>query len=163
MSTRRTLSNEWLMGATIGAYAVLSFVLCFWSSAFIRRWCGNDTFDHSRPGGTLPEYLLLLVPAVVVGLLDCALIKFAEERVGAVTQRTVAAALWLNLVGSTSFLILAASNYGPEESNSFTSMAALLGIVGLPLGILFSFAIVVWAVALKFRRWQPSRFPSDTV
>jgi len=35
MMDRPRISDEWVMGATMGAYVVLTFVLHFWGSAFI--------------------------------------------------------------------------------------------------------------------------------
>lgn len=60
------ISDEWLIGATVGAYVILTFVLHFWGSAFMHFYCAGPPYPPSTDGSVL----LLLIPGVIVVTVD---------------------------------------------------------------------------------------------
>jgi len=58
----RRISNEWLMGAAVGAYLVLSFVLTFWESAFIHSYCANTSYGFLGTRRASLGNLVMLCP-----------------------------------------------------------------------------------------------------
>ncbi len=126
MMDRPRISDEWVMGATMGAYVVLTFVLHFWGSAFIHYWCG------------------ILVPGVIVGVLNWAQVKLAQSRTGLLNHRAVRVALWMNLFGILGVLVIVASNYGSANDIGFFAIVPLLAIALWPLGLVVSLWNLVW-------------------
>ena len=130
------ISDEWVIGATLGAYVFLTFVMYFWGSAFIHFWCGNSPYPSSTRDGRFPVYLGFLIPAAVVCVLDCVQTKAARTQL--VSYRAVRVALWMNLFGILAFLIAVAGNYGPDRDIGFFAIVSLLGMALWPLGLLVS-------------------------
>jgi hypothetical protein len=137
------VSDEWLLGATVGGYLILTFVLHFWGSAFVHYWCGNSPYPLSTRDGRFPVYLVFLVPAVIVGVIDWAQAKFAQTCTA--SRRFVRAALWMNLIGILGFLAAVASNYGPDGNNGFFAIVILLGMACWPMGLVVSLGNLVRA------------------
>jgi hypothetical protein len=136
------VSNEWLLGATVGGWVVLSFVLYFWGYAFIHSWCGNSPYSYTNDG-RVPGSLVFVVVAVIIGALDWAQMKFAQTFPR--SRRFVRAALWMNFVGILSSLAVVTSNYGPSPELGFFAIVLLLGMACWPLGLLFSLGNLIWA------------------
>ena len=149
------VSDEWLLGATVGGYLVLTFVLHFWGSAFIHYWCGNSSYPLSTHDGRFPVYLVFLIPAVIVGVIDWAQAKFA--RIYTASRRFVRAALWMNLIGISGFLVAVASHYGPDGNNGFFAIVSLLGMACWPLGIVVSLGNLLWACIRRLGAPLPER------
>jgi hypothetical protein len=143
------ISDEWLMGATVGAYLVLTFVLHFWGSAFIHYWCGNSVYPLTTRDGRFPGYLLFLVPGVIVGVMDWAQMRFAQNSTA--SHRLVRAALWMNLIGIVGFLVAVASNYGPDENNVFFMIVSVFGVAFWPVGLVVSLGNLVRACIQRLR------------
>jgi hypothetical protein len=102
---RPHIFDEWVMGATVGGYLVLTFVLHFWGSAFIHYWCGNSPSPLSTRDGRFSIYLVFLIPGTIVGVLDWAQSKLDQTHTGLVNHRAVQAALWMNLFAIVGFLV----------------------------------------------------------
>jgi hypothetical protein len=137
------ISNEWLLGATVGGYIILSVVLYFWGYAFIHSWCGNSPVASSTEDGRVPGSLLFVVVALIIGALDWAQMKFAQTFPR--SSRFVRAALWMNFVGILSSLAVVATNYGPSAEVGLFVIVLLLGMACWPLGLLFSIGNLIWA------------------
>jgi len=153
------VSDEWVIGATLGAYVFLTFVLYFWGSAFVHNWCGNSPYLSFTSDGRFPPYLGFLVPGTIVGVLDWAQVKAAHARIQLIGHRAVRASLWINLFGIVALLVAVAGNYGPQRDLSFfAGLFALTGLLGLalwPLGLLVSLGNLVWACIRWMRTGQP--------
>jgi hypothetical protein len=147
------ISDEWMIGATLGAYVFMTFVLHFWGSAFINQWCGNSPYPSSTRDGRFPVYLSFLIPAAVVCVLDWVQTKAARTQL--VSYRAVRAALWMNLFGILAFFIALAGNYGPDRIGFF-GIISLLGMALWPLGFLVSLGNLVWACIHWVRARQQS-------
>jgi hypothetical protein len=154
-----TASDEWVVGATLGAYVFSTFVLHFWGSAFIHQWCGNSPYPDTTKDGRFPASLVFLIPGAIVGLMDWAQIKAAENRTRLVNQRAVRTALWMNLFGISAFLIAVAGNYGPE-SIGFFAIISMLGLALWPLGLALSVRNLTWACIQWVRIRQPKTISS---
>ena len=137
------VSNEWLLGATVGGWVVLSFVLYFWGYAFIHSWCGNSPYASYTNDGRVPGSMVFVVVAVIIGALDWAQMKFAQTFPR--SRRFVRAALWMNFAGILSSLAVVTSNYGPSPELGFFAIVLLLGMACWPLGLLFSLGNLIWA------------------
>jgi hypothetical protein len=124
--SKTRVSDEWVVGATVGAYAVLTFVLYFWGTAFMHFWCGNSYESVFTKDGRAPGSLALLIPGALVGVMDWGQIKVARQ--GALRERAMRAALWMNLVGILGFLIAYSSNYGPDRDNTFFVIVSLVAV-----------------------------------
>ena len=146
------ISDYWLMGATVSAYVVLTFVLYFWGSAFFHPWCGNTLYPPSTRDGRLPSNLVFLFPGAIVGVLDWAQTKLAQTRTKLVSHRSLQVALWMNLLGIFGFLIVVAGKYGPEGDVGFFAIVGLLAMAVWPVGIVVSLGNLVWACV----RWPKS-------
>jgi uncharacterized membrane protein len=144
MMDRPRISDEWVMGATVGAYVVLTFVLHFWGSAFIHYWCGNSPYPPTTRDGRFPGFLVFLVPGVIVGVLNWAQVKLAQSRTGLLNHRAVRVALWMNLFGILGVLVIVASNYGSANDIGFFAIVPLLAIALWPLGLVVSLWNLVW-------------------
>lgn len=157
MENEPRISNEWVVGATAGAYVLLPLVLHLWGSAFIYEWCGNSLYPPSTTDGRFPFYLSYLIPGGVMGLLGWAQMKVAQRGAQLISHRTVRIALWMNFAGILALLIAVAGNYGPERISYF-SFIGVLGLAVLPVGLLVSLGNLVWA----FIHWVRARQPSMT-
>jgi hypothetical protein len=155
------MSDEWIMGATLGAYVVQTFVLYFWGSAFIHQWCGNSLYPLSTRDGRFPFYLTFLVPGVLVWVLDWAQMKIAQNHIRLVSHHAVRAALWINLIGIACLLVAVGSHYGHYgQNNGFSAIVSLLGMAFWPLGLAVSIGNLAWA----FIQWvRASRVPTRNV
>ena len=156
---KRNISDEWVVGATLGAYVFLTFVLHFWGSAFIHQWCGNSPYPYTTKDGRFPASLVFLVPGAIVGLLDWAQIKAAQNRTQLVSHRAVRTALWMNLFGILAFLIAVAGNYGPE-SIGFFAFISMFGLALWLLGLAVSLGNLTWACIGWVRIRQPRAISS---
>jgi hypothetical protein len=105
------ISDYWVMGATVSAYVVLTFVLYFWGSAFAQPFCGNSPTPPS-------VFLVFRFPGAIVGVLDWAQTKLAQTRTGLVSHRGLQVALWMNLFGILGILVVVAGNYGRIDTGS---------------------------------------------
>jgi hypothetical protein len=119
------ISDYWVMGATVSAYVVLTFVLYFWGSAFAQPFCGNSP--------TPPSVFLLSFSRSDCGVLDWAQTKLAQTRTGLVSHRGLQVALWMNLFGILGILVVVAGNYGPDRY-WFFAIVGLLAMAGWPVG-----------------------------
>lgn len=135
---RTRISDEWVMGATVGAYVVLTFVLHFWGSAFIHYLCGNSPYPPTTRDGRFPSFLVFLIPGVIVGVLNWVQIKLAQSRPGLLNYRAVRFALWMNLLGILGYLVAVASNYRSANDIGFLAIVALLLMAVWPLGLVVS-------------------------
>ena len=140
--SKTRVSDEWVVGATVGAYAVLTFVLYFWGTAFMHFWCGNSYESVFTKDGRAPGSLAFLIPGALVGVMDWGQIKVARQ--GALRERAMRAALWMNLVGILGFLIAYSSNYGPDRDSAFFAIVSLVAVAFWPLGLVISTGNLVW-------------------
>ncbi len=142
---RSRISDEWVMGATVGGYLVLTFVLNFWGFAFIHYWCGNSPSPLSTRSGGFSVYLVFLIPGTLVGVLDWAQSKLDQTHTGLVNHLAVRVALWMNLFAIVGFLVGIVSNYGPDRDISFFAIAGFLAMALWPLGLVVSLGNLTWA------------------
>ena len=145
------ISDYWVMGATVSAYVVLTFVLYFGGSAFVHPFCGNSPYPLSTRDGRFSGYLVFLFPGAIVGILDWAQTKLAQTRTGLVSHRGLQVALWMNLFGIVGILVVVAGNYGPDRY-WFFAIVGLLAMAVWPVGIVVSLGNLVWACV----RWPKS-------
>jgi hypothetical protein len=145
------ISDGWVIGATLGAYLILTFVVYFWGSAFIHYWCGNSPFPHSTSDGRFPDNLVLLIPGVTVVAADWAQINLPQIPARLFGQRSVRAALWMNLIGVLGFLVAVASRYGPDNDDVFFAVVSLAGLAFWPVGLLLSFGNLIWGCIRWFK------------
>jgi hypothetical protein len=131
--TRPRISDEWLMGATLGAYVVLTAVLSFWGSAFFHWFC--VTYPEPYP---TPSTFFLLIPALAVGALEWAQLRLIEFSPALVGRRAVRAAFWMNLFGIMGFIVAVASKYNGEDAGAFWTVVALFACAFWPVGLLLS-------------------------
>jgi hypothetical protein len=155
------ITNEWLMGATVGAYLVLSFVLTFWGSAFLHSYCANTSYGFMGANGVLLSNLAFLVPGAVAGVLDWLQLRLLQADEKLVSARAVRVALWMNFLGAASLLLVVSDNFGPDWGASFPWVLAVVGIAFLPLGVLLSIGNVVAGYAQKIRDNQKLKSPSS--
>ena len=154
---RARISDEWLIGATLGAYLFFTFVMYFWGSAFIHFWCGNSPYPFSTRDGRFPVHLWFLIPAAIVCILNWVQTKAVRSEL--VSYRTVRAALWTNLLGILALLIAVARNYGPDRIDFF-GIIGLLGMALWPMGFLVSVGNLAWACVQWVRPRQPRTISS---
>ncbi len=140
--SKTRISDEWLVGATLGAYAVLTFVLYFWGSAFLHFWCANGYESIFTSDGRAPGSLALLIPGVIVSVMNLGQVKLARR--GTLGERAMRAALWMNLVGISTVLVANASNYGPAMT-IHSRFLSLLEMAFWPLGLVISLRNLVWS------------------
>jgi len=140
------IPDYWVMGATVSAYVVLTFVVYFWGSAFAQPFCGNSPTPPS-------VFLVFLFPGAIVGVLDWAQTKLAQTRTGLVSHRGLQVALWMNLFGILGILVEVAGNYGPDRY-WFFAIVGLLAMAGWPVGKKHCGSIWSWwqTVALWLRK-----------
>jgi len=155
------ISNEWLMGATVGAYLVLSFVLTFWGSAFIHSYCANTPYGFLGTRGVSLGNLVMLVPGAVVGILDWLQLRLLQTAEKLVSSRAVRSALWMNFLGAASLLLAVSDNFGPDWRTIFFRVLAMVGIAFLPVGVFLSIENVVAGYAQKLRGNQKLKSPSS--
>lgn len=105
-------------------------------------WCGNSYESVFTKDGRAPGSLALLIPGALVGVMDWGQIKVAQR--GALRERAMRAALWMNLVGILGFLIAYSSNYGPDRDNAFFAIVSLVAMAFWPLGLVVSTGNLVW-------------------
>ena len=130
MTTR--VSDEWLIGATVGAYLVVTFVVQFWGPLFLHPWCINCPYPSD------PAYLEFLIPATVVGVFDWVQIQLPKGGSKPITHSAVRLALWLNLIGILGFLVVVAAHYGPDRAHRAPfEIITLASLVCWPLGYWF--------------------------
>lgn len=135
------VSDEWLMGATLGAYLVVALAINFWASAFLHSWCAN----FMEPSPRFGDNLVLLISGLVVVALDWAQSKLADSRPALIDRRFLRVALWMNLIGILGFILALGSKYDGEDPGTFWAIMTVIGLVFLPLGLLLSLANLTWA------------------
>jgi hypothetical protein len=149
------ISNEWLMGATAGAYLIVSFVLSFWGSAFLHYYCAVDVYYGPKAtSGVLLSYMVMLIPGAVVGILDFMQLQLLQAGEKSVSQKAVRTALWMNFLGVVGLLFALSDKFGPDRNTSFLGAPGIAGIVLWPMGILLSIGNVATGYVKKLRASQ---------
>jgi hypothetical protein len=147
IENKRSISQNWLLGLTVGGYGATSLAL----------YCLGGALVSSRqvPAGNA-QALLFLIPGFFVGLLDFAQIHAEDYFKYKPRERITWVALWLNataIIGLCSLLTLKGVLDGGGFDNSF--VLPVLGIVtaaSFLLGIVISVLNVLWIlIAAKAR------------
>jgi|SRR5690242_5676113 len=129
------ITDEWLIGATLGGYIILTIVGNSWGYAFVHAWCTDfSTTPHSSDLSFL-EFPLTGLLLAIAGWVQS---KCSQVQSGLLNRRHARLALWMNLLGILGLLVGLASNYGPGERDWFLTLIALTGFVFWPVGILLS-------------------------
>ena len=137
------ISDEWLIGATLGVYLILTVVGNSWEYAFIHPWC-IATFSPPPPPSAM-EFVELPLLGFLIAIAGWLQSKCSQVPGAMLNRRHARIALWLNLLGILGSLVALGSNYGPGERDLFLALIAIAGLVLWPVGILLSLGNLVWA------------------
>lgn len=91
---KRAVSSHWLVGLTVGSYAIVSVALFFFGggSWIAPRW---EAWVDPAPPGELQSFYLL-IPGLLIGLLDFVQIHSEALFKQKGNERVARASLWLN-------------------------------------------------------------------
>ena len=152
------ISDEWLIGATLGGYLILTVVGNSWEYAFVHPWC-ITTFSPPPPPSAM-EFVELPLLGFLVAIAGWLQSKCSQASAALLNRRYARIALWLNLLGILGFLVALGSNYGPGERDLFLALIAIVGLVLWPVGILMSLGNLVLASIRWIRALHAT--PSDS-
>jgi hypothetical protein len=146
IENKRSISQNWLLGLTVGGYGAISLTL---------YWFGGALVSSSQVPAGNAQTLVFLIPGFFVGLLDFAQIHAEDYFKYKPRERITWVALWLNataIIALCSLLTLK----GVLDGGGFYSFVRLvLGIVtaaSFLLGIVISVSNVLWIlIAAKAR------------
>jgi hypothetical protein len=143
IDNKRSVSKNWLLGLTVGAYSTLSIALYFFGGG---RWVSSSFEPIDFPPGELQAFGLM-IPGLFVGLLDYAQIHSEVFFKRKANERLTAVSVWLNAAAILSFLALIPLNSMPWTAVIYLRIITLLSAaICFSLGNLIGVLHVLWMV-----------------
>jgi hypothetical protein len=151
------VSGEVLLGVTVGGYVFLAVALYCFGFGLMQPGVTND-MPPFRPYSEDPGTLIFLVPAIFVGALSYLQVIAGRIFKRPPNQKAVRVALWLNMMGSLGFCMIAAlkrpPNNGEVPADAYVQLVALILILlSFLVGILTSI-INIFSGLMPVRKLQ---------
>ena len=153
--SKNSISKNWLLGLTLGGYAILSLALFMFGGG---QWIFpyNDLDPTGPPSGQFQAFWLL-IPGVFVVSLGFLQVE-AESLLGCkANERLTSLSVWLNAVPILGFFALIWLSSMHWVFASFVALATLFAsTLAFCLGILMGAANLIWLgiAAIKKKRLQ---------
>jgi hypothetical protein len=130
-------SNPWLIGATLGGYLLIAFVLRFWGEGLLLPANDIGYVNGPRPESHLGLIVLVLV-GVFVTLLGVLQSVFSVQ----VSEKLTRFSLWLNFLAIFCFGL---AGFGTKYAVlPLHFLVLLVSVVAFPLGLVFSVVNILW-------------------
>jgi|SRR5208283_2210294 len=130
-------SNPWLIGATLGAYLLIAFLLRFWGEGLLL-----PANDIGYVNGPPPESHVGLIVLVLVGVFVTLLGALQDIFSVQISEKLTRAFLWLNFLAIFCFGLAGFGTKYTVLPQHF--LVLLVSGVAFPLGLLLSVVNVLW-------------------
>jgi uncharacterized membrane protein len=142
----RTGSKNWLVGFTVGCYAILSLSLFFFGNG---SWLSTyfEPIDYAPPGRLAS--LVFLAVGLFIGLLDFVQIYSEYVFKYKANRRVTLVSVWLNAMAISSWFALIALNSLDWRAAATVAYCGL--VIAFPLGILISIFHILWILIARAR------------
>jgi hypothetical protein len=130
-------SNPWLIGATLGGYLLLAFVLRFWGEGLLLPANDIGYVNGSPPESHVDVIVLALVGTfvTVVGVLQS---NFSVQ----VSEKLTRFSLWLNFLAIFCFIL---AGFGTKYTVLPLHVLVLaVSVLAFPLGLVLSVLNILW-------------------
>jgi hypothetical protein len=131
-------SNHWLIGATLGGYLLIAFILRFWGEGLLLP--ANDIgYVNGPPQESHLGLIVLVIVGVFVTLLGVLQSVYSLQ----VSEKLTRVSLWLNFLAIFSFGI---AGFGTKYTMLPLHFVVLLvSAFAFPIGLIFAVVDVLWA------------------
>jgi hypothetical protein len=133
-------SNSWLIGATLGGYLLIAFLLCFWGEGLL-----VPPSDIGYVNGPPPESYSGRIVFVLVGVFVTLLGVLQGVYSVQVSERLTRFSLWLNFLA---IFCLGLGGFGTRYAvpplHPVVHLVLLVCALAFPLGLVLSVVNVLW-------------------